>query len=80
MSDVLKRLEGLKKKLEDLEKEKIKIESRSEQLLEQLKAMGINSLEEGRQQEQDLMKVIAEAEAEAERLISEFEEKYKEWL
>ena len=80
MSDIKKKIEDRIKKLEDLTKERTKVEVLLEQAMGQLKEMGLNTLEEAQDKLNLLIKERDEAEAEAERLIAEFDEKYKEFI
>lgn len=80
MKDLKTRLEGAKKSLEELEREKIRTETRRDQLMDQLRAMGINSLEEG---DAELVRIKAEAEAarvDAEALLVQFNKEYEAFL
>lgn len=78
--DTVKKIEDRIKKLEDLNKERIKVETLLEQAMQQLKTMGLNSLEEAQIELQRLIQEKEKAEAEAERLIAEFDEKYKAFI
>lgn len=78
--DTVKKIEDRIKKLEDLNKERIKVETLLEQAMQQLKTMGLNSLEEAQAELQRLIQEKEKAEAEAERLITEFDEKYKAFI
>lgn len=80
MTEIEKRLEQTVKKLEGLEKEKYKIEARRDQLLEQLAAQGISSVEEGRKKQRENEAERQRLEAEAEALLAKFEEDYREFL
>ena len=78
--DILKELETTKKKLETLKTERAKVEGMRDQILSQLKAEGINSLEEGQVKLSDLKASVAQVKAEAEQLLADFREKYKLFL
>ena len=78
--DILKELEGTKKKLEALKTERAKVEGMRDQILSQLKTEGINSLEEGKVKLSDLKESVAQVKAEAEQLLADFREKYKLFL
>ena len=80
MSDIKKKIEDRIEKLEKLTKERTRVEVLLEQAMGQLKEMGLNSLEEAQARLNELVKEREEAEAEAERLIAEFDEKYKEFI
>lgn len=78
--DILKELETAKKKLEELSRERLKVEGMHSQLLEQLKAQGINSLEEGKAEVQRLKTEREQKEVEAVELLAQFKEKFKLFL
>lgn len=78
--DILKELETTKKKLETLKTERAKVEGMRDQILSQLKAEGINSLEEGQVKLADLKASVAQVKSEAEQLLADFREKYKLFL
>ena len=78
--DILKELETTKKKLETLKTERAKVEGMRDQILSQLKAEGINSLEEGQVKLSDLKASVAKVKSEAEQLLADFREKYKLFL
>ena len=78
--DILKELETTKKKLETLKTERAKVEGMRDQILSQLQAEGINSLEEGRVKLADLKASVAQVKSEAEQLLADFREKYKLFL
>ena len=78
--DILKELETTKKKLETLKTERAKVEGMRDQILSQLKAEGINSLEEGQVKLSDLKESVAQVKSEAEQLLADFREKYKLFL
>jgi len=80
MTDIKTELEEMKKKLENLEREKIKVETRREQLLEQLKALDINSLEEGRVKLAEMLVEQEAAEIEAVELLKKFKTDYVEFI
>ena len=78
--DILKELETTKKKLETLKTERAKVEGMRDQILSQLKAEGINSLEEGQVKLSELKASVAQVKSEAEQLLADFREKYKLFL
>lgn len=80
MTEIEKRLEETIKKLEGFEKEKYKVEARRDQLLEQLAAQGISSVEEGRKKQKENDALRQQLEAEALGLLDKFEEDYREFL
>ena len=80
MTDILKELETAKKKLQELERERNKVEGMHAQLLDQLKAKGFNTLEEGKAEVVRLTELRAQQEQEAVVLLAEFKEKYKLFL
>ena len=80
MTDILKELETAKKKLQELERERNKVEGMHAQLLDQLKVKGFNTLEEGKAEMVRLTELRAQQEQEAEALLAEFKEKYKLFL
>ena len=80
MTDILKELETAKKKLQELERERNKVEGMHAQLLDQLKSKGFNTLEEGKAEVVRLTELRAQQEQEAEALLAEFKEKYKLFL
>ena len=78
--DILKELETTKKKLETLKNDRAKVEGMRDQILSQLQAEGINSLEEGQVKLADLKASVAQVKSEAEQLLADFREKYKLFL
>lgn len=80
MTDLIKRLNALKTKIEALEKEVIKAEAKRDQGYEQLKARGLNSLEEAeawikqKRQERDELRARAEA------LLQQAEEQFRDFI
>lgn len=78
--DILKELETTKKKLETLKTERAKVEGMRDQILSQLQAEGINSLEEGQIKLGELKASVAQVKSEAEQLLADFREKYKLFL
>ncbi len=78
--DILKELETTKKKLETLKNERAKVEGMRDQILSQLQAEGINSLEEGQVKLSELKSSVAQVKSEAEQLLADFREKYKLFL
>lgn len=78
--DILEKLEDRKKKLTALDKERTRVETIYEQQMGQLKAMGLNSLEEAREELERRKIQLAEAQVKAEQLVADFDEKYKEFI
>lgn len=78
--DILKELETTKKKLETLKNDRAKVEGMRDQILSQLQAEGINSLEEGQTKLGELKASVAQVKSEAEQLLADFREKYKLFL
>lgn len=78
--DILKELETTKKKLETLKNERAKVEGMRDQILSQLQAEGINSLEDGQTKLGELKASVAQVKSEAEQLLADFREKYKLFL
>jgi len=77
---ILKELEQMKQSLETLAQERSKIEGKREGLMDQLKALGFTTLEEGQAEVIRLKAVREAAEAEAAALLESFREIYKEFL
>jgi uncharacterized protein YqfA (UPF0365 family) len=80
LMSTLGELQELKKKLENLSRERAKVQGMREQLLSQLRDMGIASYEAGRVREAELKVEQAEAERKARALLDELKETYKEFL
>ena len=78
--DIIKKLESRKEKLVQLEKDRTRVEVLYEQALARLKEMGLASIEEAQAELDRRVEANKQAEAEAERLIMEFDEKYKDFL
>lgn len=78
--DIKKKIEDRIQKAEALNKERTKVEVLLEQAMNQLKEMGLNSLEEAQEELKKKTKEWEESRAEAERLIQEFDEKYKDFI
>jgi len=78
--DILKTLEDRKNKLTALDKERTKVETLYEQAMGQLSSMGLDSLEAAKVELEKRKQQRAEAEAEAERLVKEFDAKYKDFI
>ena len=74
---LIKELEKRKTKMINLRNERIKVEGMHEQVLNQLKEEGINTLEEGKLRVQAIEEQNLQVVAEAEALLKEFDEKYK---
>lgn len=77
---IVAELESLKKKLETLSAARQKELGRYEQLLEQLKGMGIESYEAGRLREAELEAELEANEAKARELIDRVTEEFGEYL
>ena len=80
MTDLIKRLNDLKTKIEALEKEVIKAEAKRDQGYEQLKARGLNSLEEAREWIDKKKKEREEVTAQAEALVTQMEEQFRDFI
>ena len=80
MKDLKTELQELRQQLENLSREKTKVEGRYEQLMDQLKAMGISSLEEGKARLEELAEQQRQAEEEARALVDKFKQDYKDFL
>ena len=78
--DIIKKLENRREKLIQLEKDRTRVEVLYEQALARLKEMGLNSNEEAQAELDRRIAANKQAEAEAEKLIMEFDEKYKDFL
>lgn len=80
MTDLIKRLNDLKTKIEALEKEVIKAEAKRDQGHEQLKARGLNSLEEAREWIAKKRQEREEVKAQAEALLTRMEEEFRDFI
>lgn len=78
--DIKEKIEDRIKKAEALNKERTKVEVLLEQAMGQLKELGLNSIEEAQEELKKKTKEWEESKAEAERLIQEFDEKYKDFI
>lgn len=78
--DILKKLEDRKEKLTVLDKERTRVEVMLEQETERLLEMGYATVAEAQAGLIKMKKERQEAEEEAERLIAEFDEKYKDFI
>lgn len=78
--DILKKLEDRKEKLTVLDKERTRVEVMLEQETKRLLEMGYATVAEAQAGLIKMKKERQEAEEEAERLIAEFDEKYKEFI
>lgn len=78
--NVIKELEVRKERMLQYEKERTKNEVMLEQEMKRLKEMGLNSIEEAEAEIARRKKLNEEALEAAERLIQEFDEKYKDFL
>ena len=78
--DILKKLEDRKEKLTVLDKERTRVEVMLEQETKRLLEMGYATVAEAQAGLIKMKKERQEAEEEAERLISEFDEKYKDFI
>lgn len=77
---IIEQLEEKKKQLQNLEKERMRVEGKQSQLMEQLKAEGCNSYEEGIAERDRLLEEERAATEEATRLLAELNEKYAAFL
>lgn len=78
--EVTAKLEDMKAKIEAIDREKIKVEARYEQIMGQLKAMGLNSLAEAKAEAERLRAAEAEALDKAEALLEKFQKDYEAFL
>ena len=78
--DILKKLEDRKEKLTLLDKERTRVEVMLEQETKRLLEMGYATVAEAQAGLIKMKKERQEAEEEAERLIAEFDEKYKDFI
>ena len=78
--DILKKLEDRKEKLTVLDKERTRVEVVLEQETKRLLEMGYATVAEAQAGLIKMKKERQEAEEEAERLIAEFDEKYKDFI
>ena len=78
--DILKKLEDRKEKLTVLDKERTRVEVMLEQETKRLLEMGYTTVAEAQAGLIKMKKERQEAEEEAERLIAEFDEKYKDFI
>ena len=78
--DILKKLEDRKEKLTVLDKERTRVEVMLEQETKRLMEMGYATVAEAQAGLIKMKKERREAEEEAERLIAEFDEKYKDFI
>lgn len=78
--DILKKLEDRKEKLTVLDKERTRVEVMLEQETKRLLEMGYATVAEAQAGLIKIKKERQEAEEEAERLIAEFDEKYKDFI
>ena len=80
MKNIKDRLAETRSKLEALGKEVSKAEGRRDQVLDQLKAQGLNSLEEAKARVTQMTEEWEAAKAKAEALLVEFERDYEAFL
>ena len=80
VAQVKKELEDMKAKIEAIDREKIKVEARYEQIMSQLKAEGLNSIAEAKNEVQRLRQAEAEALTRAETLLEKFKKDYEAFL
>ena len=80
MKNIKDRLAETRSKLEALGKEVSKAEGRRDQELDQLKAQGLNSLEEAKARVTQMTEEWEATKAEAEALLTEFERDYEAFL
>ena len=78
--DILKKLEDRKEKLTVLDKERTRVEVMLEQETKRLLEMGYATVADAQAGLIKMKKERQEAEEEAERLIAEFDEKYKDFI
>ena len=78
--DILKKLEDRKEKLTVLDKERTRVEVMLEQETKRLLEMGYATVAEAQAGLIKMKKERREAEEEAERLIADFDEKYKDFI
>lgn len=78
--DILKKLEDRKEKLTVLDKERTRVEVMLEQETKRLLETGYATVAEAQAGLIKMKKERQEAEEEAERLIAEFDEKYKDFI
>ena len=78
--DILKKLEDRKEKLTVLDKERTRVEVMLEQETKRLLEMGYATVAEAQAGLIKMKKERQEEEEEAERLIAEFDEKYKDFI
>ena len=78
--DILKKLEDRKEKLTVLDKERTRVEVMLEQETKRLLEMGYATVAEAQAGLIKMKKERQEAEEEAERLIADFDEKYKDFI
>ena len=78
--DILKKLEDRKEKLTVLDKERTRVEVMLEQETKRLLEIGYATVAEAQAGLIKMKKERQEAEEEAERLIAEFDEKYKDFI
>ena len=78
--EILKKLEDRKEKLTVLDKERTRVEVMLEQETKRLLEMGYATVAEAQAGLIKMKKERQEAEEEAERLIAEFDEKYKDFI
>ena len=78
--DILKKLEDRKEKLTVIDKERTRVAVMLEQETKRLLEMGYATVAEAQAGLIKMKKERQEAEEEAERLIAEFDEKYKDFI
>ena len=77
---MLKKIEVLKKDLEDLDKERIKAEGAFERAMEGLEEMGFDSIEKAENALEKIKYDLRTANAEAKELIAKIREKYADFI
>ena len=77
--NILKELESRKERMLRYEKDRTKYETLYEGVLKRLEEQGLNTLEEAEAEIERRKKLNAEATEAAQRLIEEFDEKYKDF-
>ena len=80
VAQVKKELEDMKAKIETIDREKLKVEARYEQIMSQLKAEGLNSIAEAKAEAERLRQAEADALDRAEALLERFKKDYEAFL
>ena len=77
---MLKKIEDLKKDLEDLDKERIKAEGAYERAMEGLKEMGFDSIEEAEDALGKIKNDLHKTNKEAQELVDNIRKKYADFI